>query len=343
MGHGDMADVVNIPLPALVEAGATIFVACGVEREDAVVLATHFARAEAQGNVSHGVVRILYRVKQLAAAKANPRPRIAFSSAPGVVKVQADGGIGPLVAERVLEKLFEASQTQAVTLGIVAETGTMGALGLMARDIADRGMIGLVLQRTDPFMSMNGVPSIGNNPFAFAAPLEGADPLVFDMANSVVARGVIEMSAKSGSPIPEGWALDACGDPTTDAAEALAGALLPAGGHKGLCVALMVEFLTRGLAADLEPAPSERRWPLAVSALFVVVNPNLCGAAGYRETMARWSAEYVAKGGRIPGHAGAAKERESAQRGVDLGPAAMDALREAATLAGLPPDAVAPR
>lgn len=333
-----MAGVVNVSVDRLVAIGAEIFTAFGVAREDAAPLSRHFIRAEAQGNVSHGVVRILYRAKQLVAGKANPKPAIVFSEAPGVVKVRADGGIGPLVAERVLEKLVEPSRRQAVTLGIVAETGTMGALGLMAREIAERGMVGLVLQRTDPFMSLNGVPSIGNNPFAFAAPLAGSDPIVFDMANSVVARGVIEMSAKSGTPIPEGWALDAQGEPTTDAAQALAGALLPAGAHKGLCTALMVECLTRGLAADLEPPPAERRWPLAVSALFVVVNPDLCGASGYRETMARWSADYVAKGGKLPGHAGAAKEREAMSRGVDLGPAGVDALREAAILAGLSPD-----
>ncbi|TVR09288.1 MAG: Ldh family oxidoreductase [Salinarimonadaceae bacterium] len=335
-----MAGVVNVSVERLVALGAEIFEAFGVAPDDATPLARHFIRAEAQGNVSHGVVRILYRAKQFAAGKANPRPRIVFSEASGVVKAQADGGIGPLVAERMLERLVEPSRNQAVTLGIAAETGTMGALGVMARDIAERGMVGLILQRTDPFMSLNGVPSIGNNPFAFAAPLAGADPIVFDMANSVVARGVIEMSAKSGAPIPEGWALDARGEPTTDAAQALAGALLPAGAHKGLCMALMVECLTRGLAADLEPAASQRRWPLAVSALFVVVNPELCGATTYRETMARWSAEYVGKGGKIPGHAGAAKERESVARGVDLGPAGVNALREAATLAGLSPDIV---
>jgi len=87
----------------------------------------------------------------------------------------------------------------------------------------------------------------GTNPIAFAAPRRGAPPLVVDMALSEVARGKIVTAAQKGEPIPLGWAVDANGQPTTDAKAALAGTLVPAGGAKGAALALMVETLAVAL------------------------------------------------------------------------------------------------
>jgi LDH2 family malate/lactate/ureidoglycolate dehydrogenase len=87
----------------------------------------------------------------------------------------------------------------------------------------------------------------GTNPMAFAWPRVGKPPMIFDQASSASARGEIQIHLRDGKPLPEGWAIDADGNPTTDPKAALAGAQLPFGGHKGAAIALMVEMLAVGL------------------------------------------------------------------------------------------------
>ena len=100
------------------------------------------------------------------------------------------------------------------------------------------------------FHGGGGAPRLGTNPLAFAAPVAGRPALVVDLATSAVARGRIVAAQKAGRPIPEGWAVDAGGAPTTDAAAALEGALLPLGGAKGSALALMVEVLAAALTGS---------------------------------------------------------------------------------------------
>ena len=81
---------------------------------------------------------------------------------------------------------------------------------------------------------------MGTNPIAFGWPRVGARSFVFDFATSAVARGEIELMGRAGKALPPGWGIDAAGQPTLDPAQALAGALLPFGGHKGSALSMMV-------------------------------------------------------------------------------------------------------
>jgi LDH2 family malate/lactate/ureidoglycolate dehydrogenase len=94
-------------------------------------------------------------------------------------------------------------------------------------------------------------PLLGTNPFAFGWPRENQPPYVFDFATSVAARGEIELHRRAGKQLPEGWAIDANGNPTTDAEAALAGAMLPFGGHKGSAIGTMIELLAGIMIGDL--------------------------------------------------------------------------------------------
>jgi LDH2 family malate/lactate/ureidoglycolate dehydrogenase len=94
-------------------------------------------------------------------------------------------------------------------------------------------------------------PLLGTNPFAFGWPRKGRAPYVFDFATSVAARGEIELHRRAGKPLPEGWALDAQGHPTTNPDAALAGAMLPFGGHKGSAIGTMIELLAAVMIGDL--------------------------------------------------------------------------------------------
>jgi len=93
-------------------------------------------------------------------------------------------------------------------------------------------------------------PVYGTNPMAFAWPRAGKPPMVFDQASSASARGEIQLHLRDGKPLPEGWAIDAEGKPTTDPQAALGGAQLTFGGYKGAAIALMVELLAGALIGE---------------------------------------------------------------------------------------------
>jgi LDH2 family malate/lactate/ureidoglycolate dehydrogenase len=93
-------------------------------------------------------------------------------------------------------------------------------------------------------------PTVGNNPFSIAFPAENA-PIVFDMACTEAARGKIKLALQEGRKIPEGWALDAHGNTTTDPAEAMKGVILPAARHKGFGLSVVVDVLCGVLSGSL--------------------------------------------------------------------------------------------
>ena len=139
----------------------------------------------------------------------------------------------------------------------VRDSHHFGMAGLYAERIAEAGLVGIVTTNAQPIMAPPGIasPLLGNNPLAIAAPRAAPHPpLVLDMAMSQTALGRIRLAAAEGRPIPEGWALDEQGQPTTDAGRALAAGLLaPTGGHKGLALALMIDVLA-GVLTDSPPA-----------------------------------------------------------------------------------------
>jgi len=213
----------------------------------------------------------------------------------------------------------------------------------------------MILQATPPVIAMPGASGamMGNNPIALAAPRPGAPHLVVDMSCSVAARGNILNAAREGRPIPEGWAVDAHGNPTTDAQRALLGTLLPAGGHKGMMLAMMVEVLAGSLsgaafAADMNIGGKVRSAVGNLNALVLVINPDLmAGGEAYDAHMARWTAHYKRHGGphaRIPGERAAEAEADARRSGVPLADSIVAELVQVGADLGVPfPGASGPR
>jgi len=156
----------------------------------------------------------------------------------------------------------------------------------------------------------------------------GGEPLVFDIACSVAARGHIMKAAREGRPIPAGWAVDSEGQPTTDAQRALHGNLVPMAGHKGLGMAMMIQCLASafgtpgplaGAAATAEGAGGRQ------PAFFWLLAPDAAGnAAAFKSAMRDWSTYFLHAGGagaRLPGARGGALEREARQNGIPVSPA----------------------
>lgn len=309
---------------------ADAFSAAGVPREQAEMAAHMLVRSEMRGYRTHGLTRLPSYLDRLRASDFNPRPAMAHKSVPGGVVLDADGAMGQVAGPLAVRLGIEALETSASVLMVVRSCGHLGALGIYALLAAEAGVFCMVGQRTPPMMATQGFSraAIGHNPIAFGCPMPGRPAIVFDIACSVAARGHILLAAREGRPIPEGWALDADGMPTTDAQRALEGPLLSMGGHKGIGIAMMVECLAGAMSATAEsldtPGNAIQRDGAAgrQGAFLWFVKPQAFAAQNhFSDYMAQWADNYLDAGGsaaRLPGHRGDALEQQGYGQGVEL-------------------------
>lgn len=236
---------------------AGVFQALGVPRGYAEVTADALVYANLRCVDSHGVSRGLDYVEGIRRGEINPRPevRVVRESAASVL-LDGDGGIGPPVALSASLAAIGKARGVGVAVAAARNLRDVGALGYYVSRIASEGYVGIAMANARARVSLPGVrsPIVGTNPIAIGIPSKRRR-ILLDMALSVVSYGRILLAARSGSPIPEGWAVARDGRPTTDPAEAKDGYLLPIGGYKGLALAMMVDML----AGPLIGAPPSLR------------------------------------------------------------------------------------
>lgn len=202
---------------------------------------------------SHGLYRLIDCVNTVTRGGVDPRAvPVVCDQAPAVVRVDAKGGNSLLAFEMGRAALIDKARDQGVAILAINHAFHFSALWPEVESIAEQGMVALAMTPSHAYVAPAGghAPLMGTNPLAFSWPRPDAAPFTFDFATSVVARGEIELHRRAGKAIPEGWALDVDGQPTTDAEAALAGSLLPFGGHKGSALSLMIELLAGPLIGD---------------------------------------------------------------------------------------------
>jgi LDH2 family malate/lactate/ureidoglycolate dehydrogenase len=330
----------------LTDWAARVLETVQVPRDDARQTAQALVRCDLRGFGTHGLARLKSYVERLRAGDFNAQPRIAFDRRGPVWTVDADGALGQMLGQRVIDEAVRFLADQPMLWVSVRETGHLGALGLFALEAAERGLICFLGQRTPPILGLPGFRrrALGHNPFAFGAPVDaGEPPFVLDMACSVAARGHILLAAREGKTIPEGWALTAGGEPTTDSREAAAGILLPAGGYKGMALAMMIECLSAALPASPEIEPV-MDFPIGgalprQSAFFFFLNPGeIAGRDTFDGYMRHWIDFYreSGDGARIPGARGQSSERDGLAHGLRYPAIIEDELRKLGTEIGVP-------
>jgi len=241
----------------------TVLERAGVLPAAASSVAGALVAAECMGIPSHGVARLPQYADQVATGKVrgDAVPRVE-TPLPATVRVDAGCGFAYPALEAGLDVAVPLAQRMGCAALGVTGSHHCGVAGLHVERAARQGLVALLFANTPAAMAPWGGnrASLGTNPLAFACPApvgdaagaEGAehDPLVMDLSLSTVARGKIVAAAREGKPIPEGWAVDGNGSPTTDARAALGGMLLPFGGAKGAALALMVELLAASLTGS---------------------------------------------------------------------------------------------
>ncbi|MEO1681050.1 MAG: Ldh family oxidoreductase [Pseudomonadota bacterium] len=241
-----MTDTVNLTIAegeALLERA---FAATGVAADAAASVASALVAAEAEGQVGHGFSRVADYAAQARSGKVNCAAHVT-TRARGTASflTDADCGFAYPALDAARSAGLSAAEEAGVAVMAVTNSHHCGALSVQVDRIARTGLIGIMVANTPKAIAPWGAREalFGTNPIAFAVPRHGAEPLVIDLSLSVAARGKVMAAQKAGKRIPEGWALDATGQPTTNPEAALAGTMVPIGEAKGTALALMVEVL----------------------------------------------------------------------------------------------------
>jgi (2R)-3-sulfolactate dehydrogenase (NADP+) len=308
--------------------------ALDVPAPGAALVAESLVEAELEGLPAHGLLRLPFLLDRLGSRLINPRPDVRIvADHPAAVLIDADNGLGPVAGVRAVEIAAERAGAAGVGLVAVRRGNHLGALGFYLRRFAARGLVGMAFTNTPPAMSPPGAatPYLGTNPIAAGFPTSGP-PVIVDMATSQVARGHILKAARAGESIPEGWAVDAEGRPTTDPEAAIGGSLLPLGGQKGFALALLVEVLSGVLSgAAVGPevvgtfVPADRE--SNVGHCFVAIDPEAL-APGFAGRMDRLAADLRRLGGRAPGDRRHAERERLLAEGVEVSDALVAELRQ---------------
>ena len=310
-------------------------------------MATSTARAlvlaESQGIGSHGLSRVGQYTTHLKNGRVDGAAvaRVANQRG-GAVQIDAGCGLAFPACELAVRECIERARTHGVAFAGVMNSHHGGVIVDHLRAVAAAGMVGLGFANSPAAMPAAGGkhPIFGTNPVAAAFPRRAGDALLIDLSLSEVARGKVMVAAKKGEPIPPGWALDAQGNPTTDAKAALEGSMLPIGAvssPKGAMLALMVELLVTALIGSqygFEASSffvDEGNRP-RIGQAFVVIDPGaLAGNAAYLDRVEVLVTEMLKDAGvRLPGARREALRRKAEAEGIEVAEAVLASLRAAA-------------
>ena len=266
-------------------------------------------KAEAVGNRICGLYYLESYCKQLQSGrvKGDVEP-IVTRPRPGAVRVDARFGFAQPAFARALPEAISAALDCGVASLAVGHAHTCTSLGFFTEQIALEGLIGLGMTNASPIVAPPGGKTrvIGTNPIAFSVPDgKGGLAMQFDQSTTTVALGKITMAKAAGEHIPEGWSIDAEGQPTTDPEAAITGSLVSMGGYKGWGFGLMAELLAAGLTGGVvsrhvKPLKAPDGPPHDLGQYYLLMDPGVSGEF-FKRLQEVEGAVALDKGARMPG------------------------------------------
>ncbi|MBR0644641.1 Ldh family oxidoreductase [Plastoroseomonas hellenica] len=243
----------------------------GMMATDAADAARIMVLADLFGIRTHGISRVAQYLERVKLGGIDARAAVTVEAlAPALLRVDGGNGIGPLIGMRTLQAAMAAARSTGMAGAFVRGSNHFGPIMPYLFLAAQEGFAAIIASNATTTIAPWGGKGarLGNNPLGFGIPGgAGADPILLDVALSVAARAKIRNAAAKGEAIPEGWATDADGQPTTDPKAALQGFLLAIAGHKGYGLAVMVDmfagllsgaaYLTHVKAWDKDPGAAQ--------------------------------------------------------------------------------------
>jgi (2R)-3-sulfolactate dehydrogenase (NADP+) len=312
-----LADATAYVTDAFTRRGGAPAVAASVARA--------LVAAEADGLKGHGLQRVPTYLGMMLSRKAKGDAVPVLSQPrPGTLVVDAADGFAYPAIDLALAELPPVTRAQGIAACAITRSNHCGAAGHHVEKLAEAGLVAMLFANTPAAMAPWGGdrPVFGTNPIAFAAPLQGRAPIVVDLSLSKVARGNLVSAKQKGEAIPEGWALDTEGRPTTDPAKGLAGTMIPAGDAKGAALAFMVEVFAAAVvgthfAFEASSFLDGEGGPPRTGQFIIAIDPFAFGHGGFGERMAAMAAAIEAQAGaRLSGMRRLALREKAARDGV---------------------------
>ena len=325
-------DTVSLTLSDMYSLALRVLTKSGTSDDNAGHVATALSVAESDGLASHGLSRLPSYAAQVRSGKVNGKAVPIATERPdrAVVQVNAKDGFAFPAIQVAIDRMAPLAQKYGISAAAIAHSHHCGALGYHVERLAERGLVGIMFANSPAAIAPWGGSKalFGTNPIAFAAPRSTGTPMVIDLSLSKVARGKIMVAAQKGEAIPEGWAVDSAGRPTTNAQAALKGTMLPMGDAKGSALVMMVEILAATMTGanygyeassffDAEGSPPR------VGQMMIAIDPCATvdiftghGFAGRIETLI--SQIKVQQGTHIPGSSREEKRRQARYNGVKI-------------------------
>ncbi len=274
---------VNLRADEATAFAAGLLQSSGVPEEDAGIAASALVRADLRGIDTHGIVRLPGYLSRLDKGLVTAAPQLTFERiAPSVARLDGQDGLGFVIASRAIDEAVTIAQDAGIALVGVRNSTHFGMAATYLLKAVEAGCLALVFTNASRALPPWGGTEelFGTSPFAAAAPNAGGLPFILDMAPTVVARGKIRKAAREGRAIPDTWALDGEGRPTTDPEAALKGTLLPIGGPKGAGLSMLMDILCGVLtgarfAGDVGDQYKNFDRPQGVGHFILVMKPDL--------------------------------------------------------------------
>ena len=318
---------ITLTLEALQKLAKNILVAHNTSEDNATQVANAITMAEADGQIGHGASRIPSYAAQSKSGKVDGHAvPVSIPITHAAVSVDARSGFAYPALNLAIENLCKLAPKSGIAAATISNSHHSGVAGHQVEAIATKGLIGLSFGNGPvaiaPWGGNRGV--FGTNPLAFAAPRVNRPPVLIDMSLSKVARGKINVASQNGEIIPEGWAVDVEGKPTTDPQEALKGTMVPMGDAKGAQLVLMVEILAAALSAsqfgfEASSFFSGRGNPPNVGQFLIAIAPGLFSKNRFSDRLDELLAQIeIQPGARLPGERRFEKRKIAELSGIVL-------------------------
>lgn len=318
---------VTLSLQEVYELSRAALMACGAGEANAASVARSIREAEAEGIRNVGLAYLPYYCDHVLCGKVDGQAQPELKqTTPAALLVDAKHGFAHAAYEAGEAALLSLARSQGLAAMGLANSYASGVIGYFADRIARQGLIGLVFTNASASIAPWGgtQPLFGTNPVALGVPRADAPPIIIDQSSSTTARVNVVQAAERGESIPDTWALDADGRPTTDPNEGLKGSIAPLGGYKGAGLALLVEVLAAGLVGanwsfQASSLGDNEGGPPNIGQLFIAIDSGLFGAEGFDERLETLVAAIHAQDGtRLPGDGRHRARRRAEAEGISL-------------------------
>jgi (2R)-3-sulfolactate dehydrogenase (NADP+) len=317
------------PAQELFQLARTALERAGAHAAMAEAAARHLVQAEEQGLPTHGMSRVPFYCSMLRNGRADGTTHPAMvADRAGACLVDNRDGLPYVSVEWAVREVTQRARRNGVAFAGIRNSAHVGVLGIHLLPVAEAGLVGFAFTNSPAAIPPWGGKKalFGTNPVAAVFPRKDRDPIVIDLALTTVVRGRIMMAMRKGERIPEGWALDRHGKPTTDPKEAIErGSLFPIGGAKGAMLALMFELICASLTgAAIGPEAdsffSEQGNKPRIGQAFLAIDPAaLAGTETFSERVETVVQTMLSDPEvRLPGARRFAAEKASRSGGIEI-------------------------